>query len=172
MLIDEFLAEHDFAETHDIMIDAMPGKIYSVANEIDFSESWIIYSLMRLRGMSGGSLRLRDLNRFKFEMLGSVANKEMVIGTVGKFWTLGGALQKIDASRFKKFNTAGFAKAAWNFSLTADGENTRLTTETRIKCLDDESRRSFGFYWTVVQPFSGIIRMEMLRAIKRKSEAI
>ena len=172
MLIDEFLAEHDFAETHDIVIDAKPGKIYSVANEIDFSESWIIYSLMRLRGMSGGNLRLRDLHRFKFEMLGSVANKEMVIGLIGKFWTLGGTLQKTDASRFKTFNTAGFAKAAWNFSLNADGENTRLTTETRIKCLDDESRRSFGFYWTVVQPFSGIIRMEMLRAIKRKSEAI
>jgi hypothetical protein len=47
-----------------------------------------------------------------------------------------------------------------------------LTTETRIKCLDNESRRSFGFYWMFIQPFSGLIRMEMLRAIKRKAELV
>ena len=170
MLIDEFLADHDFVETHDIIISAGADDIYRAANEIDFSDSFIIRCLMRLRGMSGGSIRLRDLNRYKFEMLGQTLNKEMVVGLIGKFWTFGGGLQKIDAESFKKFDTAGFAKAAWNFSLDADGGKTRLTTETRIKCLDEDSRRSFGRYWMFIQPFSGLIRMEMLRTIKRKAE--
>ncbi len=170
MLIDEFLADHDFVETHDIIISAGADDIYRAANEIDFSDSFIIRCLMRLRGMSGGSIRLRDLNRYKFEMLGQTLNKEMVIGLIGKFWTFGGGLQKIDAESFKKFDTAGFAKAVWNFSLDADGGKTRLTTETRIKCLDEDSRRSFGRYWMFIQPFSGLIRMEMLRTIKRKAE--
>jgi hypothetical protein len=94
----------------------------------------------------------------------------MVIGLVGKFWTIAGGLQKIDAGSFKEFDTAGFAKAVWNFSLSPDGANTRLTTETRIKCLDEHSRRSFGFYWMFIQPFSGLIRMEMLKIIKRRAE--
>lgn len=170
MLIDEFLADHDFVETHDIIISAGADDIYRAANEIDFSDSFIIRCLMRLRGMSGGSIRLRDLNRYKFEMLGQTLNKEMVVGLIGKFWTFGGGLQKIDAESFKKFDTAGFAKAVWNFSLDADGGKTRLTTETRIKCLDEDSRRSFGRYWMFIQPFSGLIRMEMLRTIKRKAE--
>ena len=171
MLIDDFLPDHDFIETHTISVDAKPADVYRVANEIDFSDSFIIRSLMLLRGMSGGNLRLRDLNRYKFEMLGKTVNREMVIGLIGKFWTLGGALQKIDAENFKRFDTAGFAKAVWNFSLDADGARTRLTTETRIKCLDADSRRSFGRYWMFIQPFSGLIRMEMLKAIKRKAEA-
>lgn len=171
MLIDEFLPEHDFVETHAISIDAKPAEIYRVANDIDFGDSFIIRSLMRLRGMSGGSLRLRDLNRYKFEMLGTTVNKEMVIGLIGRFWTLGGSLQTIDAAGFRSFDTKGFAKAVWNFSLDADGGRTRLTTETRIKCLDADSRRSFGRYWMFIQPFSGLIRMEMLRTIKRKAEA-
>jgi len=172
MLIDEFLPEHDFIETHCISIRADAADIYRVANEVDFSESPVIRWLMRLRGMSVGNLTLSNLGKFKFEMLGETLNKEMVIGLVGKFWTVAGDLQRIDAESFKVFDTTGYAKAVWNFSLAQDGENTRLTTETRIKCLDENSRRRFGFYWMFICPFSGLIRMEMLKSIKRKAEAL
>jgi len=57
-----------------------------------------------------------------------------------------------------------------DYSLAAEGPATRLTTETRIKCLDEDSRSRFGWYWAFIRPFSGLIRMEMLRAIKRKAE--
>lgn len=171
MLIDEFLPEHDFVETHSISIHANAADIYRVADEIDFSESPIIRWLFRLRGMSAENLTLRALRRSRFETLGETLNKEMVLGIVGRFWTIGGGLKKIDAESFKKFDTAGYAKAVWNFSLRSDGPYTRLTTETRIKCLDDESRASFGRYWLFVRPFSGLIRMEMLRTIKQKAEA-
>lgn len=172
MLIDEFLPEYDFNETHDISIHADTADIFSAANEADFGESIIIRWLFRLRGLSASNVTLRSLSKSKFEMLGETLNKEMVIGIVGKFWTIGGGLQKIDAESFKRFDTAGYAKAVWNFSLDADGDKTRLTTETRIKCLDAESRRSFGFYWTFIQPFSGLIRMEMLRSIKKRAESL
>jgi hypothetical protein len=171
MLIDEFLPEYDFIETHDITIRANAARVYRVTNETDFSESVIIRWLMCLRGMSGGSLTLRDLKRYKFEMLREAVNREMASGLVGRFWTIAGDLQKIDAESFKQFDTEGYAKAVWNFSLDADGDKTRLTTETRIKCLDAKSRRSFGRYWMFIQPFSGLIRMEMLKTIKRKAEA-
>ena len=169
-MIDEFLPEHDFIETHHISIHAYAADIYRAANEVDFSESPIIRWLIRLRGMSVGKLTLRNLGGSKFEMLGETINKEMVIGIVGRFWTIAGNLQKIDAESFKAFDKAGFAKAVWNFSLVTDGDNTRLTTETRIKCLDADSRRSFGRYWMFIRPFSGLIRTEMLKTIKRKAE--
>lgn len=170
MLIDEFLPEHDFVETHGISIHADAVDVYRAANEVDFSESLIIRGLMRLRGMSVANLTLSNLGKFKFEMLGETVNREMVIGLVGRFWTIGGGLQKIDTATFKSFNTPGFAKAVWNFSLCPDGDNTRLTTETRIKCLGAETKRSFGLYWMFIQLFSGVIRMEMLKTIKRKAE--
>lgn len=171
MLIDEFLPEHDFVETHQILVRAGAPDIYRAANEVDFSESFIIRWLFRLRGMTADNITLRSMTRSRFEVLGQTLNKEMVLGLVGRFWTLGGDLQKIDAASFKGFDTAGYAKAVWNFSLKADGADTRLTTETRIKCLDADTRRSFGRYWFFIQPFSGLIRMEILKAIKRRAES-
>jgi|SRR5687768_4811445 len=154
MLIDDFLSEYDFVETHDISIRAAAPDIYRAANEVDFSESFLIRWLFRLRGMSGDNVTLRSMKRSRFEILGETLNREMVIGLVGRFWTIGGGLQKIDAESFKEFANPGYAKAVWNFSLAEEGADTRLSTETRIKCLDPVSRRRFGFYWTFIQPLA------------------
>ena len=172
MLIDEFLPDYDFVERHDIAIHAAGADIYRAANETDFSESFIIRWLFRLRGLSGQNVTLRSMRRSRFEILGETLNREMVIGLIGKFWTPGGGLQKINAESFKRFETPGFAKAVWNFSLDPEGVNTRLSTETRIKCTDAESKRRFGFYWMFIRPFSGLIRTEMLKLIKQKAEVI
>ena len=171
MLIDEFLPEYDFVETHSIAIDASAEKVYAAANEVDFSESFIVRWLLRLRGMSGESVSLRNLEYSKFKILGETLNKELLIGLAGKFWTPWGDMQRVDASNFREFEKPGYAKAVWNFSLDASANETNLTTETRIRCLDDGSRRSFGFYWMFIQPFSGWIRVEMLRTIKRRAES-
>jgi hypothetical protein len=170
MLIDDFLSEYDFVERHGVSIRAAATDIYRAANEVDFSESFLIRWLFRLRGLSSEKVTLDSLKTSRFAILGETLNRELVLGVVGRFWTLKGELKKIDAESFKRFDSAGYAKAAWNFSLSPDGDDTRLTTETRIKCTDDESRSSFRFYWTFIRPFSGLIRTEMLRLIKNKAE--
>jgi hypothetical protein len=170
MLIDEFLSEYDFVERHDISVRAGAADIYRVVNEMDFGESFIIRWLFRLRGMSGENVTLRSLKRSRFEILDQTIDREMVLGLVGKFWTIGGGLQRINAESFKQFERPGFAKAVWNFSVVEDGDRSRLATETRIKCTDADSRKWFGLYWTFIQPFSGLIRIEMLKLIKRRAE--
>ena len=169
MLIDEFLPEYDFVETHDIRVRASKQAVFNAVDEIDFCESTIIRRLLFLRGMPSENVRLRDLRKSNFEILGK-SNNELLIGLAGKFWTLTGHLQKINSGNFREFDKKGFAKAVWNFSVDGNGDETRLTTETRIRCLDDASRRSFGFYWTFIQPFSGLIRKEMLKIVKKKAE--
>lgn len=172
MLIDEFLPEFDFEEKHSIAIRADAATVFEAAQNANFGESWIVRTLLTLRGMSADALTLRNLSYSRFRILGEQPASELLIGLAGKFWTPWGDLQDVNADNFKAFDRRGYAKAVWNFSLDADGsEVTRLTTETRIKCLDEGSRRSFGFYWTFVQPFSGLVRMEMLKTIKRKAES-
>ncbi len=172
MLIDEFLPKYDFVETHEIAIRASAETVFNAVDEVDLSESWIVRGLIFLRGLPSEHLRLRELRGSNFEILGTRKNEELLIGLAGKFWTLGGNLQKVNADNFREFDKKGFAKAVWNFSVDAEGNKTRLKTETRIRCLDDESRRSFGFYWTFIQPFSGLIRKEMLKIVKQKAEMI
>lgn len=170
MLIDEFLPKYDFVETHGIAINASAERVFTAANEVDFSDSFIVRWLLRLRGMSGEAVSLRNLEYFRFKILGQIVNKEVLIGLAGKFWTPWGDMQRVDASNFREFETPGYAKAVWNFSLHGTSDKTDLTTETRIRCLDHDSRSKFGFYWTFIQPFSGLIRMEMLKAIKHEAE--
>ena len=170
MLIDEFLPKYDFIETHDIEIRASKETVFGTINEIDLCESPIIRALFFLRGLPNRHLKLSDFKKIDFEILGVEKNKELLLGLAGKFWTLRGEMQKINADNFRQFNQEGFAKAVWNFSVDGSGKESRLTTETRIRCLDDASRRSFGFYWTFIQPFSGLIRSEMLKIVKKKAE--
>jgi len=174
MLIDEFLPVYDFSERHETRVRAAAEKVYAALDSTDFSESWMIWSLLALRGLgwsqSSKKTTLRDMTRDGFAVLGEKPNEEILLGLAGKFWTLTGSLQKIDAGNFKEFKKEGFAKAVWNFSLAESNGETLLKTETRIQCLDEESRQSFALYWTIIKPFSGLIRTEMLRLIKEKAE--
>src|SRR5687768_18477855 len=117
MLIDDFLPEYDFDETHSIKIDADARAIYEAALDADFSESWIVRALLTLRGMSSDALSIRNLAYSKFRILGERPAKELLIGLAGKFWTPWGDLQDVDEANFREFRKDGYAKAAWNFSI-------------------------------------------------------
>jgi hypothetical protein len=107
----------------------------------------------------------------RFILLGEKPNEELLLGLVGRFWTLSGELRRLDSEGFRKFNEPGFAKAAWNFSLSerSDG-SVLLETETRVCCTNDASRKRFRLYWFVIGVFSGLIRREVLRAVKQNAE--
>lgn len=180
MLIDDFMPVWDFSEKHETVIRASVEDVSRALHTADFSESFIVRWLLKLRGMSGENVTLASLKDTKFRILAEKENEEVVIGLAGKFWTPTGAMQDVDAGNFREFDKPGFAKAAWNFTVhsvndkqpvTNSDPETRVTTETRIQCMDDKSRGSFGFYWTFIQPFSGWIRNEMLAVVKRKAEA-
>jgi hypothetical protein len=179
MLIDEFMPAYDFDEKHETKIRASAEEVYTALGSFDLNESAVVRLLFRLRGLASTNrfdaaeqhLTLRDATKFGFVVLGEKPNKEILLGLVGKFWKPNGDLQKINQEDFLAFNKTGYAKAAWNFALTKSAaKETRLTTETRVKCLDEASRKSFGFYWTFVKPFSGWIRQEALRLAKQKAE--
>jgi hypothetical protein len=174
MMIDEFLPVYDFNEVHETIIRASKERVFSALDSTDLSDSWIIRGLLALRGLSSPftpkKKTLRDMASDGFAILGERKDEEILLGLAGKFWTLTGSLQKLNANNFREFNKKGFAKAAWNFSLVETGGETLLKTETRIQCLDQDARKAFALYWTIVEPFSGLIRTEMLRLIKEKAE--
>lgn len=174
MLINDFMPNYDFSEKHETNIRASAEKVYAAVNSVNLADSWIIWGLLSLRGLgrtSSKTLTLRDMTKEGFAILGEKPNQEILLGLAGKFWSISGCLQEVNAENFREFDKKGFAKAAWNFFLTEASENEiRLTTETRVQCLDKDSLESFRFYWRFIKPFSGWIRNEMLRLIKEKAE--
>ena len=182
MLIDEFLPVYDVVERHQIDVHAPVEPVYAAVRTLDLSDSTMIRWLFRLRGLPALlisrrkpkkrlGLTLDGLLESGFVLLGERPPQELLLGLVGRFWTPSGDVQRLDMAEFRDFERPSYTKAVWNFYLAQRSDGlTRLVTETRVQCLDDVSRRRFRLYWLFIKPFSGLIRIEALRAIKRKVE--
>jgi hypothetical protein len=172
MLQDRFLPNYDFSEKHSIIVNQPPEKIYALVDNLDFSGSWVIKILFKLRGMAARMTMKEGLLRQRFIMLAQIENEEILLGLAGQFWKPDGNLQKLTPDSFVNFHARGFLKATWGFTLTVlAGNKTTVETETRIQCLDEVAYRKFRRYWFVIRPFSGLIRKEILRSIRKKAEA-
>lgn len=161
MLIDELLLRYDFHEYHQTRIDAPPERIYDTIRHGLLLTHPIVRALLFLRGL--GPRRKFSLDLFLqqgFVLLAEDRPREIVLGIEGPFWK---PLCKLRNPDFTQPVPNGVARAAWNFRI-ADGV---LSTETRILCADD-ARAKFRAYWFFVRPFSGLIRILMLRAIRRQ----
>jgi hypothetical protein len=171
MLIDKYLSDFHFSEKHSLSILSDNATISLVLESIDFQDSKIIRFLFWLRGMPSKMLSIQGLTKSSFTELERIQNEEIVIGLIGQFWKSNGNLQKFEPLEFITFDKPNFLKAVWNFTIVLQENNYySLSTETRVFCTDEISKRRFSKYWFFVRPFSGLIRMEMLRAIKKSAE--
>ena len=173
MPLDDFLPQYHFHHTHSITVEAPLAVAYSTVRRIDMCRSRIVRVLFRLRGLPRLACTLDGMQKVRFaSILTEEPEREIVLGMVGRFWTRRGDLRRTDASHFKEFAARGFAKACWDFELRPlDGETTVVRTETRVWCLDPASRRRFTVYWALIGPFSGLVRRQALRVVKRDAEA-
>ena len=181
MLIDEWMPVWDAVERHETRIRAPRERVWQAVRTLDFTRSPVIRALFALRSLPGlvaGRRRERALGstldallRNGFVLLDERAGEELLLGVVGRFWRPTGDLVRLTANEVRAFDRPGHTVATWDFTLADDGGAVRLATETRVRCTDLASRRSFGRYWRVVGPFSALIRREMLRSIRRAAES-
>ena len=174
--MDSFAPNPDAAEIHTIVVDASPETVYLALWTADLGSSLIIKLLLGLRSLPefisrGGRLppdRKLTLQTIIDSGFGLLVDgpEEIVLGVTGKFWRPTGNLSPFCREDFEGPVTEGVARAVWNFSIEKSDQSTILTTETRVVCGDDASRRKFRLYWFFVRPFSGLIRLLMLRAVR------
>lgn len=169
MLLDQYMPEFDFREVHQTRIDPHPAALYDLVRHLDFSDSAITRVLFRLRGLATTRMDLdRILQRGEFRLLDEQAGREFVLGGIGSRFL---RLVRFESARdFQEHRAPGAIKVTWNFTVTenADGGAT-VRTETRVQCLGRMTKILFGLYWLFVRPFSGLIRLEMLRLVRRQA---
>jgi hypothetical protein len=171
MLIDQVLPKYDEREYHQIEISGDRTEVYETVRTLDFSDSFLIRTLFRMRGLPATATNLGGLLQVGFLLVDEIADAEFVLGLVGKFWTLRAQILHLDAVQYSEFSQRGYAKLAWNFAIRESAPGiVRLSTETRIVCTDDHSKSRFKLYWFLIGRFSGLTRREMLRGVKRKVE--
>jgi hypothetical protein len=187
MLLDEHLPAFDFVERHAIRVAAPPAAVFAALRRADLAAGLVTRALFLVRALPGLVLApratarrflahrgtpvtLERLAASGFVLLGEDAPREAVLGTIGRFWRPSGGMRPFEPPELARFDEPGWAKAAWSFRVepARDG-GAILSTETRVLCTDARTRRTFARYWRLVRPFSGLIRLEMLRAIRREA---
>ncbi len=173
-LLDELLPHYDVSARHSVRVNAPAELVYRVVQ----------------RGVPLGALarvliKLRDIPRLlkhgkqvqrtpdnAFYKLKQLENREVVIGIIGQFWKAAPepvTIRSLDD--FLLFQTEGFCKAAMNFRIQETGTGgCMVTTETRVIAYGGRAKARFEEYWGLIGPFSGLIRKEMLKKIKREAE--
>jgi hypothetical protein len=179
--IDRILADHQVSARYHTDVAATREQTYAALLSCNFSDSFIVRALMKLRGyrsqidrISGEQSLFDNLKRTGFIQLLVVPGEEIVYGLIGQFWRpTGGLCANLTAEEFHDFHREGFAKAVWNFELTElSPVSTRIATETRVQLFGSSTKWKFRLYWFFVGPFSGMIRIAMLRQVKRKAETL
>ncbi len=185
MRLDYYLPQYHFVEKHSIIVNSTPEKVFEAIWNIDMADSKVIKTLLKMRGtygllftgksnkQSSLGLSIKDLiGKAGFIPLEKVKNKEIIMGFVGRFWQpSGGIARNVRAEDFVRFKKTGYCKTAWNFYMEQENsDKLRLSTETRILCYGCSAKIPFSLYWAIIKPFSGWIRLEMLKMIKEQAE--
>jgi hypothetical protein len=190
MLLDDYLPEFDVRTRYATRIAASPARVYASLWTANFDHWRVTRALYALRTLPSFPARPRETwRRFRdelfrqrftldgmlsegFALLGERPREELLLGTVGRFWRARGELGAVSPVRFRAPAPTGTAKAAWNFEVgLLVGGATELRTETRVLCADAATRRRFRAYWMLIRPFSGLIRQEMLAAVRSAAES-
>ena len=100
-------------------------------------------------------------------VIGEHPGHEIAFGAVGRFWQPNIEWRDVAPGDFAAFSEPGWGKIAANFAVTSYGEHaTLLTYECRTVTTDDESRRRFLRYWSLIRPFVGHIFRATLRTLR------
>lgn len=172
--LDDFLPAYEFSERHAIAIDASPARIdaaFRAVSLADLPVARVLWWIRRLGRPYGEARKPFVGGELPAVVLEDVPEEGVVLGLTGQFWRLRGGQRDPDRPRtsdeFLAYARPGTCKAVIDFRVGPR----RLSTETRVHVADPVSRRKFRSYWLVVRPFSGLIRILLLRAARRRAEA-
>ena len=156
--LDAFLPAYDFSTRHAVAVAVDPARADRALREVTFKEVPLVRALLVARGLGLRSAEDTVLGAMvpRATVLEDVPGEGVVLTLSGQFWRLRGRGPEAPATAVIDFRALPGS----------------LATETRVHVPDQVSRRKFGRYWRIVRPFSGLIRMVVLRAAKRRAEAV
>ena len=167
-LIDKYLPKYSFSEYHETVINSSIEKVYETARNFDLSKSNLIKWLFKVRGLPTKRMHLQDfISDIGFTNIEENIPTENLIG----FWARYKIEPITNSDNFINGTISHRVKVVWNFFLEElDSNQVRLSTETRVLCITPSAKVTFGLYWIIIKPFSGVIRNKMLQIIKQDSE--
>jgi hypothetical protein len=172
--LDDFLPVYEFSERHSLAIDASAERIDQALRAVSIADLPVARALWWLRRLGrpyGDAARPFVGGELPGVVLEDVREAGVVLGLTGQFWRLRGSRhthRPTTAEEFLAYSRPDTCKAVIDFRVG----HASLSTETRVHVADPVARRKFRRYWRVIRPFSGLIRILLLRAARRRAEAL
>jgi hypothetical protein len=163
------LPRYHHRERHSIGVAAPPERALAAARAVRLDEMPVARLLFRARRLGATAPEGRMWDLFASNAFAQFDEETFVL--VGRPWKLRGD-RRPDVDDFAAFSDPGWAKMALDLRAVAEGDGSRLETETRVLLTDRRARRRFAAYWLLIRPFSGLTRRAWLRAAKRRAESI
>jgi hypothetical protein len=170
-LLDEILPVFDVAAKYSIRIGAPPEEIFRILQN-GIPAGLVTRLLMTLRKLPRFFQKHPSVE-YPFYKLKQSQDREIVVGIIGQFWKPVANIVEIHGlEEFLSFERKGYCKAALNLRILGQQNGTSLlSTETRVVSYG-YAKVKFESYWNVIRPFSGLIRKEMLRKVKKQVESV
>jgi hypothetical protein len=185
-VLDDVLPAYRHRERHTTQIAAAPEAVWSALHAVSAGELRLTRVLTTIRAlparlpggrMPGGGL---PADRGFIEAFLERGYRELrvdppwtlVAGAARQPWRLRGGeiVDVVDLDGLRAFARPGFVLIATSFELEALGERTRVSTETRVQATDAAAARAFRPYWWAIRAGSGLIRRDMLHAVRRRAQ--
>ncbi len=170
ILIDKYLPHYTFNEFHEIVVNSPIENVYHVAKDVDLAKSRIIKMLFKIRGLPTKRLNLQHfIDDIGFTNLEENYPFESLVG----FWARMKIAKITSYEDFVNNTISPWLKVVWNFQFEElESDRTNVSTETRVLCVAPITKLTFGLYWSIIKPFSGITRKQMLNIIKDDAESL
>ena len=181
--LDRIVPVYQFAERHEIRIDAPPERAFDAVLAVTAREITLFRTLTSIRrfGRPGPESILNAPEdrpilevaaRTGFVELALEPGREIVVGTLVIAPRDAPAPEDRRPEWLRSLSESGYAIAVMNFAVEPEGGGSRVVTETRVFATDAWTRRRFAAYWRVIYPGSALIRRMWLRAIERRAQTL
>lgn len=181
-LIAAFMPVHSFRQVDRIAVAARPARAYQVVRATDLRRLAFVRALFGLRTLPERATGVvRPWRRFPahsatieditwpgsgFILLAEDPGREVVVGSIGKFWQPTIDFAVVTPESFAAFSEPGFGKLAWCLRVDPrQGGGAWVTVELRVGATDAESLARFRSYWRLIGRFSRAIRHAVLRVL-------
>jgi ribosomal protein S18 acetylase RimI-like enzyme len=166
--IDRWLPAYDVAERHEREVALPPEQalVHALTSPAAFGRT--VRALVALRGMRPAGSLEAFFAAHGFVVLERTPT-QWVAGMAGRPWRPSGSLLDVRSpEEWRAAAAPGTIRAVADFRAEPLGAGrSLLVTETRVAAADAGARRRFAAYWTVVGPFSKLIRRRWLAGLAR-----